>query len=104
MILILVSSKVASFHNEAHTFLYQKRTFSIRTLYKSTIIDNISFLTSIFSRPKGQSLCCLRVYLGYSKSTSKTKPFELFLVYLFKSKSSGLANLNPLNGRNLDIA
>ena len=44
-----------------------------------------------------------RKSLGYSRSTSRTHPLELLLVYLFKSNSLGSIHLNPLVGRNLDI-
>ena len=42
--------------------------------------------------------------LGYSRSASRKHPLKLLPVYLFKSNSLGSIHLNPLVGRNLDIA
>ena len=42
--------------------------------------------------------------LGHSRSTSKTQPFKLLLLFLFESNSLGSIHLNPLAGRNLEIA
>ena len=40
--------------------------------------------------------------LGYLKSTSKTKSFELFLLYLFDSNYLGFNHLNLSFGKNLN--
>ena len=63
LVLILVSSKVVSFHNESHTFVYQKKlgtnisTLAIGILLKSAIFNSclgsISYLIFIFFETEG---------------------------------------------------
>ena len=63
LVLILVSSKVVSFHNESHTFVYQKKlgtnisTLAIGLLLKSAIFNSclgsISYLIFIFFETEG---------------------------------------------------
>ena len=63
LVLILVSSKVVSFHNESHTFVYQKKlgtnisTLAIGILLKSAIFNlylgSISYLIFIFFEIEG---------------------------------------------------
>ena len=81
-------------------------TVPIWILFKSEIFNWYSHSISplISSGAKGQSLCNSRNSFGNSRSTWKTHPFELFLVYLFKLNSLESFHLNPLVGRNLDFA
>ena len=92
LLLILTLKKVASCHNEVHTFLSRKLStdfFKITSIYiietRNQYLDNISLLNSILSGDKGQSLWNLRNSLGYSRSTSKIRPVEVLVLYLFKS-------------------
>ena len=62
------------------------------------------FTASIYMLNCFSSLSHPHNFLGYSRSTSRTHPFEVFLVYLFKSNTLGFIHLNPLVGRNIDIA
>ena len=108
--LILASSKVVRFHNEAQTFFYQKigtnlLILPLEILYKSSIFswysDSISL---ILSGAKRSSLFNSRNSLRYSRSTSRSAPSKLLLAYFFKTNYSGSIHLNPLAGRKLDIA
>ena len=74
LILILVSSKVESFHNGAHSFLSTKLgtnvlTLPLGVLYKSAILkwypDSSSLLISVLSGAKRYSLCNSRNSFGY---------------------------------------
>ena len=58
---------------------------------------------SILSRAKEQLLWNSRNSLVYSRSTSKTQPFDLLLRYLSETNSLGSVHLNPPVGRNLDV-
>ena len=79
-----------------------RKLIKLRNLYWWR--NNISFLTYILSGAKGWLLCNLRNSLGYSRSASKTQPFELLLVYLFNPDSLGSLYFKCLVARTLGIA
>ena len=88
LVLVIVSSKVLDFHNEAHTSLSKKLgtnflELPIGILYQSaSLIDIQTAFIIYFSFIWSEPLCNSRNSLGYSGSSSRTHPFESFIVYL----------------------